>query len=116
MNTSKKTRLKTIRIKNEVADYFEGKPLNRAVEGLYEGLMDGRVKWKDGGIEIVGRYNMKPFERACKKLSVIPDKMLNNLVAAMERNYDKLKVERAAERAEKSKEKKMAELESFWGN
>lgn len=40
---STKTTTKTIRIDNETAEYFKGKPLNRAVESLCELLKSGRL-------------------------------------------------------------------------
>lgn len=39
------TRIKPIRIKNEVADYFEDKKLNRMVENLAELLQKGKVRF-----------------------------------------------------------------------
>ena len=53
---STKTISKGIRISNESAEYFEGKPLNRMVEGLMELLLsgelgyDGELKIKKGGV------------------------------------------------------------------
>lgn len=41
---SSKTRTRTIRIDNEVADYFEKKPLNRFIESLYGLLTSGKLK------------------------------------------------------------------------
>ena len=54
---SYKTRTKTIRIKNEVDDYFSGKPLNRAIESLYEKIKTGEVGMdSDGKLTIMGVY------------------------------------------------------------
>ena len=40
---STKTRIKPIRIANETADFFEGKPLNRYVECLHRMMESGEV-------------------------------------------------------------------------
>ena len=54
---SYKTRTKTIRIKNEVDDYFSGKPLNRAIESLYEKIKSGEIGMdSDGNLTIMGVY------------------------------------------------------------
>lgn len=52
--SSNKTRTRTIRISNECADYFADKPLNKAVEGIYELICDGRIRFAEEKIEIVG--------------------------------------------------------------
>lgn len=52
--SSKTTRVKTIRIKNETADFFKDKPLNRVVENVHhlaikkdiEVLENGRIDIK----------------------------------------------------------------------
>lgn len=48
---STKTISKGIRISNESAEYFEGKPLNRMVEGLMELLRSGELEY-DGELKI----------------------------------------------------------------
>lgn len=42
--SSSKTISKGIRIKNEVAEYFDGKPLNRYVESMYELIQSGEIE------------------------------------------------------------------------
>ena len=42
--SSSKTVLKTLRIKNEVAEYFKDKPLNRYIESLYEEIQSGEIE------------------------------------------------------------------------
>lgn len=49
--SSFRTRTKTIRISNEAADYFEGKPLNRIVEDLYTLMSSGKAKY-DGELRV----------------------------------------------------------------
>lgn len=46
-NTSKISSPKTIRLKNETIEYFEGKPLNRLIDSLAENI-------KSGDIEVMG--------------------------------------------------------------
>ena len=40
---STKTRIKPIRIANETADFFEGKPLNRIVECVHQMILSGTL-------------------------------------------------------------------------
>ena len=81
MNSSKITTVKSIRIKNEVAEYFNGKPLNRYVEGLYECIQDGRIVEKEDGIEVKsGRYDMTEYEKVCKEAGCSPVLMLQEVV------------------------------------
>lgn len=49
------TRIKPIRIKNETADYFENKPLNRMVESLEELLREGKLKFDGENLVIKGQ-------------------------------------------------------------
>lgn len=49
---STKTRIKPIRIANETADYFEGKPLNRMVESLHHLIETGKVSFDGEEIKI----------------------------------------------------------------
>ena len=52
---SYKTRTRTVRIKNECADYFADKPMNRAIESIYEGIMSGKMSLcEDGSVKILG--------------------------------------------------------------
>ena len=89
MHDSKRTKTRTIRIRNEVYEYFKGKPLNKAVEGLYEYIKGGEIELTEEGLELKvfkGFYNMRSFERVCRQLNVRPDLMIDNVVASMERN------------------------------
>ena len=49
---SSKTVSKGIRIKNEVAQYFSGKPLNRYIESLYEHIQDGSIEEKEDSVYV----------------------------------------------------------------
>lgn len=51
---SYRTTTKTVRIRNEVAEYFAGKPLNRAIESLCEEIQRGNVALnEDGSLKIM---------------------------------------------------------------
>lgn len=51
--SSKTTRVKTIRIKNETADFFEGKPLNKVVESVHTLAINKEVEIQtDGNIRL----------------------------------------------------------------
>ena len=47
--SSKTTRVKTIRIKNETADFFEGKPLNKVVESVHTLAINKEVEIQTHG-------------------------------------------------------------------
>lgn len=51
---STKTKVKPIRIANETAEYFEGKPLNRIVECIHLLLENGKLVFDGEGIKIPG--------------------------------------------------------------
>lgn len=46
------TKVKTIRIKNETAAYFEDKPLNKYVDSLYEHVVGGDVELLEDSISV----------------------------------------------------------------
>lgn len=50
--SSAKTVPKTIRIKNETAEYFRDKPLNRYVDGLCAYMISGEIGGTDDGISV----------------------------------------------------------------
>lgn len=50
---STKTTVKTIRLTNETADFFEGKPLNRYVECLHSLIESGKVKMDGENLRVV---------------------------------------------------------------
>ena len=52
---STKTTVKTIRLTNETADFFEGKPLNRYVECLHSLIESGKVKMDGDNLKVVGK-------------------------------------------------------------
>ena len=86
---SKVTKTRTIRLRNEVYDYFKGRPLNKAVEGLYEYIKGGEIDMTEEGIELrtfKGMYNLRTFERVCRQLNVRPDLMIDKIVASMEQH------------------------------
>lgn len=65
--SSNKTRTRTIRISNECADYFADKPLNKAVEGIYELICDGRIRFAGEKIEIVGVHTEDSEKKSRKR-------------------------------------------------
>ncbi len=99
-NTSRRTRTKTIRIRNEVADYFEGKALNRAVEDVYDKICTEELRFTGEGIEIIDKYDMKPFEKVCGRLRVNPHRMLANLVVGLEKYYKENGRKKKSEKAQ----------------
>ena len=99
MHDSKRTKTRTIRIRNEVYEFFQGKPLNKAVEGLYEYIKGGEIELTEEGLELKvfkGFYNMRSFERVCRQLNVRPDLMIDNIVSSMERNLEKRELEKGS--------------------
>lgn len=61
---STKTQIKTIRIANETADFFEGKPLNRYVECLHSLIESGKVKMDGDSLRVASKsiYDSVPPE------------------------------------------------------
>ena len=51
---STKTRIKPIRIANETADFFEGKPLNRIVECIHQMILSGTLVFDGEEIRVNG--------------------------------------------------------------
>ena len=51
---STKTRIKPIRIANETADFFEGKPLNRIVECIHQMILSGTLIFDGEEIRVNG--------------------------------------------------------------
>lgn len=49
---STKTTLRTVRLTNEVAEFFEKKPLNRVVEDVYELIRQGEIKFDGENIKV----------------------------------------------------------------
>lgn len=56
--SSKQTKLKTIRIKNETAEFFEGKPLNKVVESVHTLAINKEVEIQiDGNIKLSNNHD-----------------------------------------------------------
>lgn len=79
---SKRSQTRTIRIKNEVAEYFEGKPLNRYVEDMKEYIDRGDIKDTGGGITV---YRTSGLERACRKRGADTQEIIDKLSASLNR-------------------------------
>lgn len=93
---SSKTVSKGIRIKNEVAEYFKDKPLNRYIESLYEHIQDGLIEEEDGSLSVhtketnsLGNYTMTPavleeFESAGKAYGMTGNELGRRIMLAMD--------------------------------
>lgn len=55
--SSKTTQLKTIRIKNETAEFFKDKPLNRVVESVHYLAEENKLEIKGDGKVVVPDSN-----------------------------------------------------------
>lgn len=55
-NTSLITRPIAIRVKNEAADYYRGRPLNRMVESLMRYLEEGQIEEVGGELVVKGAF------------------------------------------------------------
>ncbi len=67
---STRTTTRTIRIENEVAEYFKEKPLNRVIESLYGLLRSGKLKID--GEEIKVECTHQKAENVCTPDKKIP--------------------------------------------
>lgn len=78
---STKTRIKPIRIANETADYFEGKPLNRMVESLCEMIQSGKIEFDGENLKVKGVYTDKISQKseASPSKYEIDEKILDDL-------------------------------------
>lgn len=109
---SNQTKLRTIRIKNEVWEYFRDKPLNKVVESVYEWVQTGEIEVSGEKIELKtfgGIYNMRAFEDVCRRLKIRPDAMLDNIVDGMRANL----LEREKGQKKKSKKSRYSEYDDW---
>lgn len=89
---STKTSTKTIRIANETAEYFEGKPLNRAVECIHRLLENGKLTFDGEEIKISGdmgvhtgsKDDMAVLDEMAMCFGVSSEEMLSKVVEALE--------------------------------
>ena len=51
--SSSKTKVMAVRVRNETAEYFKGKPLNRIVESVHDLVKEREIEIKEGKVEIV---------------------------------------------------------------
>lgn len=88
---SKKSRVRTIRMRNKVADYFADKPLGDYVEWLWESIRLGEILIDANGVPFVERYgyNWRDFEKACTERGYEPYRVLQavTLAIADDANY-----------------------------
>jgi len=52
--SSKTTKVMAIRVKNETAEYFHDKPLNRIVESVHDLAVKNEISVEKGRVEIIG--------------------------------------------------------------
>ena len=52
--SSKRTTVKAIRIKNETAEFFADKPLNKVVESVHDLAIKKEIEIEKGEIKILG--------------------------------------------------------------
>ena len=79
---STKTRIKPIRIKNETADYFENKPLNRMVESLEEHLRNGKIRFDGEDLIIKGsdaNVDLSDLSEMANLMQVTTEKLLSDI-------------------------------------
>jgi len=79
---STKTRIKPIRIKNETADYFENKPLNRMVESLEELLRSGKVRFDGENLIVKGssaNADLSDLAEMAELMRVSTEKILSDI-------------------------------------
>ena len=55
--SSNTTKVMAIRVRNETAEYFKGKPLNRIVESVHDLVMKREIEIEKGEIKIADRDN-----------------------------------------------------------
>ena len=76
------TKIKPIRIKNETADYFENKPLNRMVESLEELMREGKIKFDGENLIIKGmtaeKTDISSIEEMAGLMRVPTEKLLSD--------------------------------------
>lgn len=79
------TRIKTIRIKNETADYFEEKPLNRIVESLADLLQTGKVSFNGESLVVKGgNEDLTDIEEMAELMRVPMNKLLSDFRELLE--------------------------------
>lgn len=88
-NTSLITRPKTIRLRNEACEYFEGKPLNRMVESLYRYMDNEQIEEVDGELVVKGAFMVDKeivhdLELMCELYGITFDEMFTELHRALD--------------------------------
>lgn len=85
---SSKTRLKTIRIRNKCADFFEDRPLNYYVEWLYESIELGEIIEGEWGLEIGKEISLRGLKMACKRTGDKPKDVIERVTMELNRKAD----------------------------
>lgn len=88
-NTSKITRPITIRVKNETAEYFKERPLNRMVESLQRYMEIGQIVSVDGELEVKGAFMVdKGIVTDLKIMGELCDMSFDDLFKELHRAID----------------------------
>lgn len=56
--SSKTTTVMSIRVRNDTANYFHGKPLNRIVESVHDLAVKKEIKIDKGEIKVADRHSI----------------------------------------------------------
>lgn len=88
-NTSTITRPITIRVRNEAAEYFKGKPLNRMIESLMRYMERGQIEEVEGELIVKGAFMVdkrivKDLEIMCEMYDMSFDELFEELHRAMD--------------------------------
>ena len=81
------TRIKPLRIKNDTADYFEKKPLNRMVESLEELLRSEKVRFDGENLIVKGsdsNIDLSDIEEMANLMRVPTEKILSDIKEMIE--------------------------------
>ena len=82
---STKTQIKAIRIANETAEYFEGKPLNRYVECLHHLTESGAVVLDGEEVKVVGlRSDMGEIGKMAELCGMTLEEILHQFCELLE--------------------------------
>ena len=88
-NTSLVTKPRTVRLKNEAVEYFEGKPLNRMIESLMDYMERGQIEYGEGGLEVKGAFMVeKGIVNDLKIMGEMYDMTFDDLFRELHRAID----------------------------
>ncbi len=89
-NTSTITRPITVRVRNEAAEYFRGKPLNRMIESLMRYMEIGQIGEVDGELVVKGAFMVdKAIVDDLKIMCEMYDMSFDDMFMELHRALDK---------------------------